>query len=166
MAAALNDEPHLKLIRDLESQPPSETREELLRQARAGEFHCEVSDRKTPKHDLVAALEAAGYANMLGNKLDEYDNEIALSEDEQKMIAVLMTRLNPIQRDLNAELTEDERDSARGYMERLNGRRDAKRGARALLRELLEQERAGGDANVDEGNDEDVGDADAGNAHP
>jgi hypothetical protein len=75
------DEPHLKLIRDLESQKPSATREALLKRAHAGEFHCDVSDSMTPKLDLTAALKAAGYVDML-KKLDEYDNDVHITQDD------------------------------------------------------------------------------------
>ena len=75
------DEPHLNL--DLEAQKPSDARAALLIRARAGDFHCDLSQSATPKLDLANALEAAGYTDML-DKLDEYDNDVDLTNEEEK----------------------------------------------------------------------------------
>jgi len=77
------DEPHLNLIHDLEAQKPSDARTALLIRARAGDFHDDLSQSATPKLDLANALEAAGYTDML-DKLDEYDNDVNLTEEEEK----------------------------------------------------------------------------------
>jgi hypothetical protein len=80
-----NDPGHVALLRDLEAKPPSAAKEKLLKRARAYEFHCDHSESPMPKTDLAVALVEAGYMDLV-EKIDQYDNEIALTPAEEKLM--------------------------------------------------------------------------------
>lgn len=71
------DAPHQQLIRDLEAQPVSPARAQLLSKAYACDYHCVVSPTSSsPKTDLVAALLNAGFVDMAHRaRIGVYDNE-------------------------------------------------------------------------------------------
>lgn len=74
-AAAAYDASHWRLVHDIEAQPSSPERSQLLSATYAYAYHCVFSPSGSPKTDLVAALQAAGFCELAAKvQKGAYDN--------------------------------------------------------------------------------------------
>lgn len=82
------------LVADLEAKPPSELRDRLIADAKAGRFNDFDSDEAGPKLVLYAELLVAGYPDLAAKTRDGgYDDERPTVEQAEEMRAELGPRL-------------------------------------------------------------------------